>query len=1070
MSKVIKGVVIAAAIVATGGAAGLLLGPAGLGLMASAAGLYTAVNALALSAFINGVSAQLSGSSRGARPAIDVEYSGTIEPRRIMYGELKCSGMHVLPPVTTGTNNKFLHGALVVAGHEVNAITSVWFDQEQLGTISSITGTANDGKVTTGTFANKAWVRRYMGTSGQTVDWILDNALSIWTTNHRGRGVAYVAYQLEYDEAVYKTGKPTVSVLVQGKKCYDPRLDVSPGANPTNPAYIAYTANPALCLADYITDTSLGLAEAASRIDWTMVEDAADICDELVAVPTASTQKRYTCNIALLATTPYEQNIEALVACMLGSCMYSGGKWRIRAGAWEATSFVIGDANIVDAGVDVTTAYSYKDRWNGVRGSYIDPNNNYQPNEFPPVQNASYVTADGESVFKDTAFAGCINVYEAQRNAIMLVRKSRNRRAYVVNCDLSAWKIRPGMTGLLTVTELGVSAQTVRCEGWKLNPAGTVEVALRDELASDWNDPLEADYLTPLTISTPTPVYFTPDSVGSLTTSGVKNGILLTWTAPAIVPADMVYEVWEYTSQTPFASATKVWEGAALSVVIPKTTSGIWYYWVRPRTGGGVTGPQHPTTNGQQGQIAPVLEFPYATTGNAVAVDKGAMKVGGSSSWDSSIYSLSAYANGAFVSFRPAQQNVDFCIGLNADPTTNNNYTSIDYAFIPDSVGSLNIYESGTYVSTPTGYVTGDDLSITYDGALVRYFKNGSLLREVMAGPGRSFSLDSSFYGPGGAVADLRFGPYGTAAPVLFNARGNCAVSDSNALKVGGIGAWDSDVYSIRGYQNCHMSFKANDIFHAVMVGLGTSPLGSLSYASIDFAWEAEDTSGLAHIYELGTHIGAFGSYDATTVFAITYDGIDVRYLKNGVVVRTVNAPGMTLYVDSSFYTAGGGINSLRFGPTTNLAVNDTPQLGANAATEVYTASRATDTYNGSVFSSTGLTDGAGATIAATLPADTQIELTVTVEVECTTFVAAHDFPFYFATTFTSYVGGGGSALVPLLRVTGTGKYQFTALVVGSRAGSAPSCASVPAISLGAATTNQYTIRNHAIRAVVIKR
>ena len=39
----------------------------------------------------------------------DIEYSGTVEPRRIVYGEMKVSGMNVIPPWTSGASNKFLH-------------------------------------------------------------------------------------------------------------------------------------------------------------------------------------------------------------------------------------------------------------------------------------------------------------------------------------------------------------------------------------------------------------------------------------------------------------------------------------------------------------------------------------------------------------------------------------------------------------------------------------------------------------------------------------------------------------------------------------------------------------------------------------------------------------------------------------------------------------------------------------------------------------------------------------------------------------------------------------------------
>jgi hypothetical protein len=593
MSKVVKGALLAGAILFTAGAAAFIAP----GLLATA-GFWSAASSLAAGAFLSGLSAQLAGSARTARPDTGSEYSGTIEPRRIIYGELVVSGMHVIPPLSSGSDNRFTHFVLAIAGHEVNDITDIYFDRALIpdADITAITGAATDGKVTAGTFDDVAWVRRYLGTSSQTADYILNTAFTEWTSDHRGRGVAYVAFQLELDEEAYKGGKPEGMARVQGKKVYDPRLDSSPGAAPTNPSYIAYSVNPALCVADYLTDDDLGLGEDPDRIDWDMVCDAADICDELVDVPTASTQARYTCNIALLATTPYQHNIEALAACMLGSCLDSGGKWRIRAGAWEVPSFEITADNIAPGGIEVATSYPYNDRWNGIRGSFVDADNFYQADEFPAVQDATYVSDDGESVFKDMAFVGCDNVYEAQRNGIMLVRKSRNKRSAVIHCDLSAWKVRPGDTGIVTLEELGWVDKTVRCEGWKFNPVGTIELAVREELASDWDDPVEADYTEPLAITAPVPAYFTPSAPTGLAAQGVPRAVNLSWTAPALVPTGSQYEVWEYTSSTPFASASKVWSGIATNCKMDKSDTTTRYYWVRVVTADGTAGAVNDTT------------------------------------------------------------------------------------------------------------------------------------------------------------------------------------------------------------------------------------------------------------------------------------------------------------------------------------------------------------------------------------------------------------------------------------------------------------------------------------------
>jgi hypothetical protein len=50
-----------------------------------------------------GVAAQLlNDPGRPPVSPIDVAYSGTLEPRRILYGTMKLSGMHTVPPLTSG--------------------------------------------------------------------------------------------------------------------------------------------------------------------------------------------------------------------------------------------------------------------------------------------------------------------------------------------------------------------------------------------------------------------------------------------------------------------------------------------------------------------------------------------------------------------------------------------------------------------------------------------------------------------------------------------------------------------------------------------------------------------------------------------------------------------------------------------------------------------------------------------------------------------------------------------------------------------------------------------------------
>ena len=77
-------------------------------------------------------------------------------------------------------------------------------------------------------------------------------------------------------ESWEKYAPQNVKALVQGKAVYDPRTLTT-----------VYSTNPALCVADYLTDTVLGMGIPTTKIDWPAVTIAANGCAVEVDVPGA---------------------------------------------------------------------------------------------------------------------------------------------------------------------------------------------------------------------------------------------------------------------------------------------------------------------------------------------------------------------------------------------------------------------------------------------------------------------------------------------------------------------------------------------------------------------------------------------------------------------------------------------------------------------------------------------------------------------------------------------------------------------------------------------------------------
>lgn len=354
------------------------------------------------------------------------------------------------------------------------------------------------------------------------------------------------------------------------------------------------------------------------------------------------------------------------------------------------------------------------------------------------------------------------------------------------------------------------------------------------------------------------------------------------------------------------------------------------FYWVRARRGAAVSA-WFPSSS--TGGISGTTYARFIARGNCQVIGDVARKVGGSAAWDSDVYSPDQYNNGCFVTFRPAQTTHFLMVGLNSDPTTDQSYSSLDYAFYcrGDATG-LQIYESGTPVLTIGAYTTSTVLTISHDGKLIKYFVGGALVRQVPVTNATLF-MDSSFSDPGAQVSALQFGPLNAVTPSPWVARGNCVAGVTTARKSGGTSAWDSDVYSIDSYPICHLKFKPSQTDAHVLVGLNTDPTTDQVYTSVDFAWYPQ-SGGALSIHEGGVSQGVFGSYTTSTELAITYDGSNVRYYKDRVLVRTVASASQTFFADSSFYSPGAAVDSLHFGPGTSLEAVGTPGIEPNAATD----------------------------------------------------------------------------------------------------------------------------------------
>ena len=156
-----------------------------------------------------------------------------------------------------------------------------------------------------------------------------------WTSAHKLLGKTSVFLRLHYDDKYFSNGLPAISFLVSGKN------DIADLR--TSPITYGYTENPALCIADYLSNTAFGFkANYGTEIPIPQLNAAANICDESVALAAGGLEPRYTCNGGFPITMKRGEVLQNLLTACGGRLTYTGGQFLIQPAAWGGLAHTIG--------------------------------------------------------------------------------------------------------------------------------------------------------------------------------------------------------------------------------------------------------------------------------------------------------------------------------------------------------------------------------------------------------------------------------------------------------------------------------------------------------------------------------------------------------------------------------------------------------------------------------------------------------------------------------------------------------------------------------------------------------
>lgn len=350
----------------------------GMGLSAAVAG---AASSLLIGAALLGVSMLLAPRPPVmSTPQAQAVINQSIGPRVRGYGRALLGGTRAFFDSRDG----YLYQAIMMHSGEIDAIESIRVGDRTIelnGDGDVVTegfsyniviseGSWFSSEVTESRFAVR--IKTHLGSAGQGTEGMLTDAFpGIWTSEHRLRGIAYMAVRFrsptqEDFQKIFPEGYNTpVRGLCRLSRVYDPR------SNST-----AWSDNSALCILDYLTHPD-GYRKTLGDIDLDSFIAFANLCDEDVPLKGGGTEKRYRLWGVYQLTDEPEDILRKMRATCDGELYQnSEGKIAIRGGKWEAPNVTITDRDIL--GHSVEQGNDSFASFNELKITYTSPLHDYQ--------------------------------------------------------------------------------------------------------------------------------------------------------------------------------------------------------------------------------------------------------------------------------------------------------------------------------------------------------------------------------------------------------------------------------------------------------------------------------------------------------------------------------------------------------------------------------------------------------------------------------------------------------------------------------------------------------------------
>ena len=297
-----------------------------------------------------------------------------------------------------------------------------------------------------------------------------------WTSDHLGKGVCHAMFSFKYNADAF--GKiPKINFVIKGKQVL---------TDLTGSTY-AYSANPALCLYDFLTNTRYGKGLSASDINTTSFTTAANVCNtQVTPFAGADAQNLFEIHTALGNKTKLIDNVKKIVSSMRAFFTYSGGLYTLKVEGTGSSVLSI-DEDMIVSGIQIQGETKQK-RYNRVIARFDNEEKNYQPDEaiYPPSDEtnvgASYKYAtmlsndNDEELHFEMQLPCTTNPYQAEDLAELVLKRSRDGITVKFAATSEAQELIVGDIFQLTHSGMGFSSKNFICVGLSLQNNGNVGI------------------------------------------------------------------------------------------------------------------------------------------------------------------------------------------------------------------------------------------------------------------------------------------------------------------------------------------------------------------------------------------------------------------------------------------------------------------------------------------------------------------------------------------------------------------------------------------------------------------